>query len=67
MLPGAFLLFSLFVMCLFAFICSLVVYVYRASPVCSCRTYDFVCDRQNDQILDAVDGWLEGVCQTLPS
>lgn len=66
-LPGALLLFSLFVTCSFAFICNLVLHVYRTSPVCSCSTYDFVCDTQNDQILDVVDGWLEGIWQTLPS
>lgn len=67
MLPRALLLFSLFVMCLFAFICSSVVYIYCTSPVCSCSMYGFVCDVQNDQILDVLHEWLEGVCQTLPS
>lgn len=38
MLPGALFVFSLLVACLFAFICSLVVYVYRASTVCSFST-----------------------------
>jgi len=51
MLPGALLLFGLFVTCLFAFFCSLVVYVCRASPVCSCSAYGSVCDTRNDRVL----------------